>query len=165
MKRPFRKPLILMTPKSLLRSEQCVSGIADFTGGQFHEILPGPLTGPPEAVRRVIFCSGKVYYDLLSRREAEGRTDTALVRIEQIYPLHREAVREAIELFKNVNRWVWCQEEPRNMGAWSHLAPRLREIVGAEVAYAGRAESASTAVGALAVHRMEQRELVDEAFR
>ena len=110
MKRPFRKPLILMTPKSLLRSEQCVSSIADFTEGRFHEVLPGPLAGTQEEVTRVIFWSGKVFYDLLNYRAAHQRTDTALIRIEQLYPLHRDAIVEAVAPFKNAGKFVWCQE-------------------------------------------------------
>ena len=165
MKRPFRKPLILMTPKSLLRSEHCVSTLADFTGGRFHEVLPAPGLGSPEEVTRVIFCSGKVYYDLLNQRLAEKRTDAALIRIEQLYPLHGEAVREALAPFQNARKFVWCQEESQNMGAWSFIEPKLRGLTGQAIAYAGRSESASTAVGALAVHKLEQRQLVEDAFR
>jgi len=164
MKRPFRKPLILMTPKSLLRSEQCVSSINDFTSDGFHEILPGPLLGKPEQVERVIFSTGKVYYDLLNQRQNENRADTALIRIEQIYPLNEEAIKEALAPFGSVKKFVWCQEEPQNMGAWTHLAPRLSALLGSPVLYAGRGEGASTAVGALALHKIEQRQLVAEAF-
>ena len=164
MKRPFRKPLILMTPKSLLRSEQCVSSISDFTEGRFHEVLPGPLLGTPEQVTRIIFCTGKVYYDLLNYRLAQKRSDTALIRIEQLYPLHDDGVREAIAPFSNVKTVFWCQEESQNMGAWLYIAPKLAGLAGHAVHYAGRGESASTAVGALAIHKIEQRQLVDEAF-
>ena len=164
MKRPFRKPLIVMTPKSLLRAEACVSSIADFTKGRFHEILPGPLLGTPEQVERVIFCTGKVYYDLLAYRQTENRTDTALIRVEQLYPLHEAALKEAVAPFANAKKFIWCQEEPRNMGAWSFISPRLAAILHTHLTYAGRGEAASTAVGALALHKMEQRQLVEEAF-
>jgi len=164
MKRPFRKPLILMTPKSLLRAEVCVSKLADFTQDRFHEILPGPLLGSPGQVERVIFCTGKIYYDLLAHRQAQNRADTALIRIEQLYPLNEAALQEAVAPFGNVKQFVWCQEEPRNMGAWSFLSPRLASLLHKHLKYAGRGEAASTAVGALALHKMEQRQLVEEAF-
>ena len=165
MKRPFRKPLILMTPKSLLRAEFCVSFIDDFTQGRFHEILPGPLLGTPGQVERVVFCTGKVYYDLLNHRKTENRADTALIRIEQLYPLHDEAIREAVAQFTNAKKFVWCQEESQNMGAWAYIAPKLCGLTGHLIDYAGRSESASTAVGALALHKIEQRQLVEDAFR
>jgi len=164
MKRPFRKPLIVFTPKSLLRAEACVSSLADFTQDRFHEILPGPLLGPPSEVTRVIFCTGKVYYDLLAHRQAGNRADTALIRIEQLYPLNEAALKEAVAPFANATQFIWCQEEPRNMGAWSFLSPRLGALLERHLIYAGRPESASTAVGALALHKMEQRQLVEDAF-
>lgn len=164
MKRPFRKPLIVFTPKSLLRAEACVSSLTDFTNDRFHEILPGPLLGTAEEVQRVIFCTGKVYYDLLAYRKEQNRTDTVLIRVEQLYPLNEEAVKEAVAQFKNVQKFVWCQEEPRNMGAWNFISPRLASLVHKHLAYAGRGEAASTAVGALALHKREQKQLVEEAF-
>ena len=164
MKRPFRKPLIVMTPKSLLRAEQCVSTIADFTDGGFHEVLPDPAAGPVEGVKRVIFCSGKVYYDLVNYRETNDRGEAAIVRVEQLYPLHVDAIVESVAPFRNAVKFVWCQEESLNMGAWLYIAPKLSALIGREISYAGRGESASTAVGALARHKMEQRLLVEEAF-
>ena len=164
MKRSFRKPLIVFTPKSLLRAEVCVSMLTDFTQDRFHEILPGPLLGTPEQVERVIFCTGKVYYDLLAYRQTENRADTALIRIEQLYPLNETALAEAVAPFSNAKKFVWCQEEPRNMGAWSFISPRLGHLLHTHLVFAGRGEAASTAVGALALHKMEQRQLVEEAF-
>ena len=164
MKRDFRKPLILMTPKSLLRADVCVSHIDDFTKGQFHEILPGPLLGTPEEVRRVVFSSGKVYYDLLAARDAARRNDIAFIRIEQLYPLHEEAIRAAVAAFPNAERFIWSQEEPQNMGAWSFIEPRLRRLLGREIGYGGRGEGASPAVGALAMHKIEQRQLIEDTF-
>jgi len=164
MKRPFRKPLIVFTPKSLLRSEACVSMLADFTQDRFHEILPAPLLGTPEQVERVIFCTGKVYYDLLAHRLAENRVDTAIIRVEQLYPLNEMALKEAAVPFASAKKFVWCQEEPRNMGAWTFISPRIGALLGTHVLYAGRGEAASTAVGALALHKMEQRQLIEDAF-
>ena len=164
MKRPFRKPLVIFTPKSLLRAEACVSTLEDFTKGRFHEILPAPLLGSPEEVRRIVFCTGKVYYDLLAHRQKENRADTAIIRIEQLYPFHDAALLEAVAPFKNVEKYVWCQEEPQNMGAWRYIYPRLGKLLHTHLQYAGRAEAASTAVGALAVHKMEQKQLVEDAF-
>jgi len=164
MKRPFLKPLIVMTPKSLLRAEACVSTLADFTQDRFHEILPGPLLGTPEQVERVVFCTGKVYYDLLTHRQSENRADTALIRVEQLYQLNETALKEAVAPFANAKKFVWCQEEPRNMGAWTFISPRLGHLFHTHFVFAGRGEAASTAVGALALHKMEQRQLVEEAF-
>ncbi len=164
MKRDFIKPLIIMTPKSLLRSEQASSRTEDFTQGSFSEILPGPEMGPAEKIERIILCSGKVYYDLLHHRETEKITTTAIVRLEQLYPLAEEKLRATLEPFGNATRIVWCQEESQNMGAWTYIEPRLRALLGQEIAYAGRNASASPAVGALAVHKREQACVIAEAF-
>jgi 2-oxoglutarate dehydrogenase E1 component len=164
MKRDFIKPLIIMTPKSLLRSEQASSRTEDFTRGSFAEILPAPGTGPPEKAERVIFCSGKVYYDLLNHRTEQKITGAAVVRLEQLYPLAEEKLREILQPFSNAKKFVWCQEESQNMGAWTYIEPRLRALLGKEIAYAGRNASASPAVGALAVHKREQACVINEAF-
>ena len=165
MKRPFLKPLILFTPKSLLRAEACVSTLTDFTKDRFHEILPAPLLGTPEQVTRLIFCTGKVYYDLLAHRQTQNRADTAFIRIEQLYPLHVEALKEAIAVYPNARQFIWCQEEPRNMGAWTFISPRLASILGRHLTYAGRGEAASTAVGAMALHKRELHQFLEEAFQ
>jgi len=164
MKRDFIKPLIIMTPKSLLRSEQAASRTEDFTAGSFSEILGAPAVGPPEKIERIILCSGKVYYDLLSHRAAEKIATAAIVRVEQLYPLAEEKLRAILEPFSKAQRFVWCQEESQNMGAWSYIEPRLRALLGREILYAGRNASASPAVGALAVHKREQAALIAEAF-
>jgi len=164
MKRPFRKPMVVMTPKSLLRAAECVSVEADFTSGSFQEILPGPLAGAENKVSRVVFCSGKVYYDLLKHRDAQKITDVALVRIEQLYPLHTAKLTEVLKSFSKAKTFVWCQEEPANMGAWSFLRHQLSEVVGKIVHYAGREAASSPAVGALALHKIEQHDLVEAAF-
>jgi 2-oxoglutarate dehydrogenase E1 component len=164
MMRPFKKPLILMTPKSLLRAEAAVSRLVDFTSDRFREILPGPFTGKASAVKRVILCTGKVYYDLLAFIAENQIGNAALIRLEQLYPLHEAALREAVAAFPNAEKFVWCQEESLNMGAWSHLAPRLRDLLPAPPRYAGRDASASPAVGSLGLHKLEQRRLLEEAF-
>jgi 2-oxoglutarate dehydrogenase E1 component len=165
MKRPFRKPLVLMTPKSLLRAAECTSTADDFTKGRFHEIYPGPAPAKPKDVSRVIMCSGKVYYDLLKYREEKQATDAAIVRVEQLYPLHEKALLAAFAEFPKAKTFVWCQEESANMGAWSYLQPNLRRLVGdKKVLYAGRNASASPAVGSLGTHKQEQKVLIEEAF-
>jgi 2-oxoglutarate dehydrogenase E1 component len=165
VKRPYRKPLVIMTPKSLLRAAECVSTIEDFTKDRFHEILPAPLAGKAEEVRRVIFCSGKVYYDLLKHRQEKQRTDTAIIRVEQLYPLAEEQLRTAIARFPQAKTYVWCQEESQNMGAWSYIVLPLRRLLSDKpVVYAGRNASASPAVGSLGVHKAEQKQLVEDAF-
>ena len=164
MKRAFRKPLVVMAPKSLLRAPECVSRVEDFTKGTFEEILPGPLLGAADKVSRVVFCSGKVYYDLLKHRDAGQLLDAAIVRIEQLYPLHREKLAAVLKTYRKAKTFVWCQEESQNMGAWNHLRWDLNQITGKDVIYSGRDASSSPAVGALSTHKLEQRKLVEEAF-
>jgi 2-oxoglutarate dehydrogenase E1 component len=164
MKRDFIKPLIIMTPKSLLRSEQASSRTEDFTSGAFSEILGSPEAGPAEKMKRVILCSGKVYYDLLNHREAEKIANAAIVRVEQLYPLAESKLREALKPFPKNAKLIWCQEESQNMGAWSYMEPRLWALFGREITYAGRNASASPAVGSLAIHKREQAQLIADAF-
>jgi len=163
--RGYRKPLIIMTPKSLLRSEEAASKTEDFTNSRFYEILDDVAINDPEKVTRMVLCSGKVYYDLLKGREAAGQADTtAIVRVEQIYPLHTEKLAAISQRYPNVKRFVWCQEEPENMGAWNFLAPKIAGVVHSLIGYAGRPESASTATGSLGVHKAQQAALVKQAF-
>jgi len=164
MKREFVKPLIIMTPKSLLRSEEASSRAEDFTEGKFLEILGSPEVGPAEQIKRVILCSGKVYYDLLTYRQAEGITNAAIVRVEQLYPLAEPQLREALKPFPKTAKLIWCQEESQNMGAWSFMEPRLWALFGRKIGYAGRNASASPAVGSLAIHKREQAQLIADAF-
>jgi 2-oxoglutarate dehydrogenase E1 component len=164
MKRDFVKPLIIMTPKSLLRSEQASSRTEDFTTGSFAEILGAPEVAPPEKIERVVLCSGKVYFDLLSYRAAEKITNAAIVRMEQLYPFAEEKLRAVLNPFRKAQKFVWCQEESQNMGAWTYIEPRLRTLLGREIPYAGRNASASPAVGALALHKREQACVIAEAF-
>ncbi len=165
MKRAFRKPLVIMTPKSLLRLEAATSRLEEFTSGGFQEILPGAPVADANAVDRIILCAGKVYYDLLKYREEQKISTVALIRVEQLYPLDESQLMEAVNAFPNAKTVVWCQEESHNMGAWTYMAPHLRRLLGKDALYAGRAASASPAVGSLAVHKREQQCLVEEAFR
>src|SRR5436189_3846199 len=164
MKRDFIKPLIIMTPKSLLRARFASSPAEEFTDGRFEEILNSPKVGPTEKMQRVIFCSGKVYYDLLNYGDAEKIDNAAIIRIEQLYPLAGKKLGAMLKPFPKTATLVWCQEEPQNMDAWSFIEPRLRRLLGRDIAYAGRKASASPAVGALAIHKREQAALVAEAF-
>src|SRR2546421_2020450 len=164
MKREFIKPLVIMTPKSLLRSEQASSRTDDFTSGAFSEILGSPEVGPPEKMKRVILCSGKVYYDLLNYRQAESISNSGIILVEQLYPLAEAKLREAIKPFPKTAKLIWCQEESQNMGAWSYMEPRLWALFGRKIIYAGRNASASPAVGSLVVHKREQAQLIADAF-
>jgi 2-oxoglutarate dehydrogenase E1 component len=164
MKRDFIKPLVIMTPKSLLRAKFASSPAEEFINGRFEEILRSPESGPRDTVKRIIFCSGKVYYDLLNYRAQRDIEGAAIIRIEQLYPLAEKKLREMLKPFPKNAKLVWCQEEPENMGAWTFIEPRLRTLFCTEIAYAGREASASPAVGALARHKREQARLVADAF-
>jgi 2-oxoglutarate dehydrogenase E1 component len=164
VKRDFRKPLVLMTPKSLLRSERAVSRLTDFTDSSFQPILPPTLLGNEAEVQRLIFSSGKVYYDLLAYLEANQVKNAALIRIEQLYPLHLETLFQMIEPFSAASKWIWCQEEPKNMGAWSYISQLYCSLDRLPIQYAGRPAAASPAVGSKAWHDHQQKELVQQAF-
>ncbi len=161
VKRDVKKPLIVMSPKSLLRHPAAVSKLDEFTSGTFQEIIDDPAA--PAKPTRLIFCSGKVYYDLVDYRAKKQITDAAIVRIEQLYPLHKNAIAKIADHYTGA-RVVWAQEEPQNMGAWSYIAPQLSEIFGFLPLYAGRDAAASPAVGALALHRFELAAFLQEAF-
>ena len=170
--RNCRKPLIVMTPKSLLSRQEAVSQEADFLDATcFQEILPDSRTaGDPAAVERVVFCSGKVFYDLCVQRDlsvqrnpAAGET-CAILRLEQLYPFHRELLETLLRSYPNASRFVWCQEEPANMGAWSYVAPLLEAVVGSKLLYAGRLAAASPASGSKAIHAREQHALLTQAL-
>ena len=165
-KRGFRKPLILMTPKSLLGRPEAVSQEADFLQGTcFREILPDPeISENFEEIKRIVFCSGKVYYDLAAHRKEHAITGTAIIRIEQLYPFHGEMLREIIAQFPNASRFIWCQEEPKNMGAWTYIAPQLEATLGFWPIYAGRKPGSSPAAGSKAMHYREQKALLDKAL-
>src|SRR5438067_2440780 len=164
MKRDFVKPLVIMTPKSLLRAEHASSPKEDFLKGRFEEILGSPEVGPANKMKRVILCSGKVYYDLINYRAEKKIDNAAIIRIEQLYPLHEKKLKSMVKTFPEKAEIVWCQEEPQNMGAWTFMEPRLRKLFGREIAYAGRDASASPAVGSLVRHKREQACVVRDAF-
>jgi 2-oxoglutarate dehydrogenase E1 component len=163
VKRNFRKPLVVMTPKSLLRLPAAASPVAEFTDGRFHEVLDDPALQGVENVRRVLLCSGKVYYDLSARRAELQRSDVALVRLEQFYPWPEEQLKTVLARYRRAAEWVWAQEESQNMGGWSFVEPRLRAM-GFPVEFVGRDPSASPAAGSHTVHKHEQAELVDAAL-
>jgi 2-oxoglutarate dehydrogenase E1 component len=173
VKRDFRKPLIVMSPKSLLRHPRVVSPIEAFINGSFQEVIADEMTkatAAQKSVKRLILCSGKVYYDLLARREEMAKTDAksaaeiALVRVEQLYPWPEHRLAPIFNSYPNLEDVVWCQEEPKNMGAWFFAAPRLQELLDVPVLYAGRDERASPATGSEKRHQEEQKGLVDSAF-
>jgi 2-oxoglutarate dehydrogenase E1 component len=159
--RKIKKPLIVMTPKGMLRDPRCTSPRENLAKGGFEEILPD-VAGIKDA-KRVIICSGKVYFDLADHRKNNNIQDAAIVRVEQLYPLHEKKLKAAVEA-TGAQKIVWCQEESANMGPWTFIEPRLRKLFGREILYAGRDASASTATGATAIHELEQRELVNQAF-
>ena len=163
MHRDFRKPLVIMAPKSLLRHKEAVSKIEDFTDRCYLSIL-GESDPEITSPNRVILCSGKVYYDLLDYRRENEKTDTAIIRVEQYYPFNKDLLGEVLKPLGKYKTLVWCQEEPENMGAWRFLAPYIREATGRDPLYAGRDAAASPAVGSLGVHKREQKQLVEDAF-
>jgi 2-oxoglutarate dehydrogenase E1 component len=165
--RPWRKPLVVMTPKSLLRHPSAVSAISDFTTGGFQRVIPDTTLPDAAAVRRAVISSGKVYYDLLARRDALEDKTTALIRLEQFYPFPKEALGAAVAAFPNVEEVVSCQEEPQNMGAYYFLHPRLTALFagGPALRWESRDESASPATGSSKAHAIEQADLMDRVFR
>lgn len=163
--RQYRKPLIIMTPKSLLRHRRAVSTMADLTQGTFQRVLPETSTKiKKRGVRKVLFCSGKVYYDLLERREANDVEDVAIVRLEQLYPLSEDTLKNALKGYPKKAQVVWVQEEPWNMGGWYFIQSRFKEMTGRDIRCVARRESASPATGSKAAHVMEHAELLDLAM-
>ncbi|MES2981465.1 MAG: 2-oxoglutarate dehydrogenase E1 component [Verrucomicrobiota bacterium] len=165
-RRNFRKPLILMTPKSLLGRPEAISSEEDFLEGTcFQEILPDNMVFEnPEKVKRIVLCSGKVYYDLVAYRKDHSISDVAILRVEQLYPFHGEMLKAILGQFPNAERYVWCQEEPKNMGAWTYVAPQLEATLGVWPVYAGRKPGSSPAAGSKAIHYREQKALLAQAF-
>jgi 2-oxoglutarate dehydrogenase E1 component len=164
---PWRKPLVVMSPKSLLRNPAAVSTLDELTGGHFRPILPDPVDLDPAAVRRVLLCSGKVYYDLAEARAAQGRRDVALVRVEQLYPLRPGEVRSALAMYPAGAQVLWVQEEPRNMGAWPYIRDPLAESIrgfDARTSLVARPPSPSPASGSATRHKLVQQALVQEAL-
>jgi 2-oxoglutarate dehydrogenase E1 component len=166
--RNWRKPLIVFTPKSLLRHPKATSELGELARGRFQRVLPDSVyhTQDPQRVRRVLLCSGKVYYTLEQRREELKRYDVAIVRVEQFYPLPDEHLRAALDAFPEATPVVWIQEEPENMGAWRHLRARFgNRVLGRHpLSCIARAESASPATGSASSHRLEEEEVLEKAF-
>ncbi len=165
MLRDFRKPLVIFTPKSLLRHKRAVSSLADMDAGtSFHRVLDDLAPCDPERIRRLVLCTGKVYYDLLDAREKEARDDVYLLRVEQLYPFPGDAVAEYAARFPHLEEIVWAQEEPKNAGAWTFVEPLIEEALGRRPLYAGRAAAAATATGLMRRHNAEQAKLIAEAL-
>ncbi|MFG6685018.1 2-oxoglutarate dehydrogenase E1 component [Mariniflexile sp. HNIBRBA6329] len=159
MKRDFRKPLIVFTPKSLLRHPKAVSSLNELATGEFQEVIDDTLN--PEQVTKLVFCTGKFYYDLLAQREKLENNSVALVRIEQLFPLHEEKIKQIIAKYPNVKNYIWAQEEPKNMGAWSHVAQRL-DFVKLEVM--SRPYSSVPAPGSGTRDKRRQQRVIDQVF-
>ena len=163
---PTRKPLIVMTPKSLLRSKAATSVLDVLSEGRFQQVIGDRGPGEPEEIKRVVFCSGKVYYDLAEKRDVENIREVAVMRAEQLYPFPEADLRGFVNEFPNATEVVWCQEEPKNQGAWYQIRHHLQACISDqhELKYVGRAHSASPAVGSFARHLKEQQKLVEEAI-
>jgi len=166
MVRNLRKPLVIFTPKSLLRNKDATSPISEFTKGGFQTVIGETREIKAEKVKRVIVCSGKVYFDLIKKREDKGADDVAIVRIEQLYPFPHKAFGAELKKYPNATDLVWCQDEPQNQGAWFFIQHNLHENMseGQRLGYAGRAASASPAVGYSHLHQDQQKALIEAAF-
>jgi 2-oxoglutarate dehydrogenase E1 component len=167
MKQPIRKPLIVMTPKSLLRHKLSVSPLEDLTRGSFRNVIDEIDDIQPQSVTRIVFCAGKVYFDLLDSRRGDGLHNVAIVRVEQLYPFPIEEYAAIMRKYSNAHEIVWCQEEPQNQGAWYQIRHRLQEPLSKDhqLLYAGRAPAAAPATGIPKMHAEQQQALVDAALR
>jgi 2-oxoglutarate dehydrogenase E1 component len=165
-RRGLRKPLIVMTPKSLLRHPKVASTLDELVTGVFLPVLNDKSVSDAGAVRRVIVCTGKIYYELLAARDALKAADTAIVRLEQLYPFPESEVFQVLRGFPNAQYVIWAQEEPRNMGAWSFVRGHLQPMLAAHhtIGYAGRPRSASPAPGSPKQHAREQADVIEQAF-
>lgn len=161
-----KKPLIIFTPKSLLRHPRAVSSAVEIANSKFEELILDETVNNPDTIRKIVICSGKVYYDLLKYKEENTNEDVALIRLEQYYPFPDGDVSALFETFAHVNDIVWCQEEPQNMGAWFFVLPRLMKLAleNQKIEFTGRRSSASPATGSAKLHQIEQEELVEKAF-
>jgi 2-oxoglutarate dehydrogenase E1 component len=166
MVRPFRKPLIVMTPKSLLRHKMSVSPLTSLSTGEFELIIPEIDDISLKKTRRVVFCSGKVYYDLVEARSVHGIDDVALIRLEQLYPFPIDEYANLLKTYEQATDIVWCQEEPQNQGAWYQIRHRLQDPLkdAQQLFYAGRVSSAAPASGIFKVHLQQQQALVEAAL-
>ena len=180
MHREFRKPLIVMTPKSLLRNKRCMSDISEFSkNSTFHRVLEYDAykklnnlvtLNKDNKIRKVVICSGKIYYDLIDAREKSKNKDVVIVRLEQLYPFPAKTLASILKRYKNAD-FIWCQEEPKNMGAWNtvrNYIDRTLEIINFKdinVKYVGRQASSSTATGNANKHLAQQKEILEKVFK
>ena len=169
VKRPLRKPLVAITPKSLLRHKDAVSSLDDLSQGSFQTVIGEIDDIDAKKVTRAIMCSGKVYYELLEHRRSNQIEDTAVIRIEQLYPFPSEDLEEVLRQYPKLKDVVWCQEEPQNQGAWYPTQHRMRRVLKKinekiYLRYAGRKGSAAPAAGYISVHVEEQNKLINQAF-
>lgn len=166
MVRNCRKPLIIMTPKSLLRHKLCVSTLEDLTHGKFNWVLPEVDDLPPGDIKRVVICSGKIYYELLEARRLNRINDIAILRIEQIYPFPGEQLDELLSQYENTDELIWCQEEPKNQGGWDFSKLRIPAFINErwQLGYAGREPSSAPAVGSAKLHAIEQTKVINTAL-
>jgi 2-oxoglutarate dehydrogenase E1 component len=166
MVRPFRKPLILISPKSLLRHKESVSSLDELANGEYRVVIPDTELQNDQKVKRVVFCSGKIYFELAAARRERGIDDIAVVRLEQLYPFPHDSFRAEIERYKDAKEIVWCQEEPGNQGAWHRIQHYLLRhlLPHQKLSYALRPSSASPATGYLALHNQQQKAVIDAAL-
>ncbi|TNW09573.1 2-oxoglutarate dehydrogenase E1 component, partial [Xylella fastidiosa] len=165
MRMSTRKPLIVMTPKSLLRHKLAVSTLDELANGKFQHIIPDDAADPKH-VKRIVMCAGKVYYDLFENQQKRSQNDVAIIRIEQLYPFPRALLASELKRFNKATDVVWCQEEPQNQGAWYQIKHHLQAVLAhaQRLHYAGRSSSPSPAVGHMAEHMAEQESLVADAL-
>jgi len=161
VKAEYRKPLVIMTPKSLLRHPLAVSNLSEMTTGSFQVVMDDPVK--PEKPSRMLLCSGKIYYQLVQRRQEINATDIAIIRLEQLYPFPEDRIKQLTKRFKTVKNWVWVQEEPENMGAWQFVRSRLENITGKPLKFIGRAAAASPATGFPMIYKQDQATISDQA--
>ncbi|MCB1022902.1 MAG: hypothetical protein KDB79_00830, partial [Acidobacteria bacterium] len=160
------RPLIVMTPKSLLRLPAATSTVEDLTSGGFQPVIDDPALSDKSAVRRIVLCSGKIYYDMNSAREEQNTKNAALVRLEQFYPFPAARLAELFSSYSNATEVFWTQEEPKNMGGWDFVEDRIRSVLpdSMTLRYVGRTASASPATGSYSIHGLEQNEIIDESL-
>jgi 2-oxoglutarate dehydrogenase E1 component len=161
MNRPFRKPMIVFTPKKLLRYPSCVSSVSDLTEGNFQELI-ADTTVEKDTVDTVILCNGKIYYELDERREELKANNIAIMRVEQLYPFPQDQIDAQIKSYKNMENLLWVQEEPENMGAWWYVLTRMRET---NIQVISRARSAAPATGSGKRHQQRTEDLFNEVFK
>jgi len=168
LKRDFRKPLICFTPKKLLRYPTCVSSINDFTTGGFQEVLDDSTVKAAATIKKVVFCSGKIYYDLMEGKEKAAVNDIAIIRLEQLYPFPIKQIKAILDKYKMATEFIWAQEEPENMGAWLHVMRmfmKYTETENIKLKYIGRNENASPATGFSKTHGAQQQNIIDRIIQ